>query len=47
MEKKSLKSMICKVAKSVAVNSVGRSVPITIHEPKVPEVLKKAQIEKK
>lgn len=44
---KSLKSMICKVVKNVAMNSVGKSIPVVIHEPKVPEVLKKAQVEKK
>lgn len=40
MEKNQLKSLICQLAKKVARNSVGRSMPMQIHEPKVPEILK-------
>lgn len=40
METKQLKSIICRLAKNVAKNSVGRSVPFGVHEPKVPEILK-------
>lgn len=42
MEKnKRLKNAICKLAKKTAIESVGKSNPVVIHEPKVPACLKK------
>lgn len=39
----SLKKKLQKSIKSLAANSVGRSVPSNIHEPKVPAALKAAK----
>lgn len=42
-EKMSLKKKLQKSIKNLAANSVGRSAPVNIHEPKVPAALKAAK----
>lgn len=46
MEKRKLKSIMCNVAKSVAYYSVGKSIPMNLHEPKIPKALRKERGEK-
>ena len=33
---------VCDAAEKLALNTVGRSIPVRFHEPKVPESLRKA-----
>lgn len=41
MKKKDIRKKVCECLEKVVKESVGRSIPVIYHEPKVPECLKK------
>lgn len=44
---KKIKDIVCSLGKHTAYNSVGKSFPIALYEPKLPNALKEKAAEKK